>query len=130
MKKFTPDGQDVTGFDIVNDPIVYTAARRIDEPPVPDERVITGHSLLPLLEPKLSDDATFWGKPADLWVIRNKRASPVLDRATGKPVQVITNLLSLSPSGRSVVVTQYAERSPKLGKHTSLFLALPGRTFD
>jgi hypothetical protein len=113
LKKLTPNGQDVTGFDIAGDTIVYTAARRHGEAPVPGERVITGHPLISLLDPEGPPFDPMLGKPAELWVVRDQKASPVVDRATGKPVQLITNLLALSPSGHTVVVTQYAERIPK-----------------
>ena len=113
LKKLTPDGQDVTGFDISSDTIVYTANPHPGELSKPIERVITGHSLDALLEPDGRPFDPAYEKPSNLWVIRNQQPSLVVDRATGQPVQLITNLLSLSPSGHSVVVTQYADRIPK-----------------
>ena len=113
LKRLTPKGQDVTGFDIAVGTIVYTAAPHPTQAPVPNERVITGRPLISLLEPEGPPFDPTFGKPAELWVVRQHKASTVLDITTGRPVQLNTNLLAVSPSGHSVVVTQYAERIPK-----------------
>jgi len=111
-RRLTPDGQDVTQFDIVNHTVVYTTAIQPTVAQRPTEVVLTGHSILPLLNAESPDDFTVLSEPAKLWVIRAGRASSVIDGVTGKPVQLITDMLSLSPSGRSVVVTQHAEQIP------------------
>ena len=114
QKKLTPDGQDVTAFDIAGSTVVYTVAEQspIANEPLPNERILTGRSILSLIDPKPLDFLED-GKLAKLWIIRNGKASPVLDQATGKPVQLLTTLLSLSPSGGSIVVTQFADYIPE-----------------
>lgn len=116
LQKLTPSGQDVTAFDIVNGIAVYAIAQRPVQEPAPIERVLTGQSIAAVLESKDSNDVTDFndeGKPAELWVIRSGRASPVLNRKTGKPLQLMTSLLSLSPSGHSVIVLQKTRQIPK-----------------
>src|SRR5207247_7990813 len=41
------------------------------------------------------------------------QSSAVLDAETGKPTQLITDILQLSPSARHLVVTQHADRIPE-----------------
>lgn len=110
LRKLTPDGQDVTQFDIVKDVTVYTVAIRGHKLAKTSETVLTGQSILSLFEGESTDGAE---KPFNLWLVNKNRTSVVMDAATGKPIQLITDILSLSPSGRFVVVTQHADRIPE-----------------
>jgi hypothetical protein len=113
VKKVTPNGQDVTGFDIAGGTIAYTAAPHRVEPSVPSERVVTGQPLISLIEPEGPPFEPTFGKTAELWIIRHHKSSQVVSITMGKPLELTTNLLALSPSGHSVVITQYAEHIPK-----------------
>ncbi|HWY54131.1 MAG TPA: prolyl oligopeptidase family serine peptidase [Terriglobales bacterium] len=110
LRRLTPDGQDVIQFDIVKDVVAYTVAIRGHKLPKTNETVLTGQSILSLLEGESTDGAE---KPVNLWILNKSRASAVMDAATGKPIQLITDMLSVSPSGRFVVVTQHADRIPE-----------------
>ena len=112
LRKLTPDGQDVTQFDVVNNTVVYTTAVQPPDVQVQPEVVLTGHSILPLLDAESPDDFSVLSKPAELWIMRAGRISPVMDSVTGSRVQLITEMLSLSPSGHSVVVTQHVDHIP------------------
>ena len=127
LKRLTPEGQRVNQFDMANGTFVYTIA-------VPSEGrkkgssgtwaqllysaavVGTGHSIFPLVFP--NDESVSGGnRLSELWVIRGSKPSPVLDMATGKPVRIPTpvheELVSVSPSGHSVVVTEHPWRIPQ-----------------
>ncbi|MCU1224333.1 MAG: hypothetical protein JWQ42_2426 [Edaphobacter sp.] len=112
LKGVTPDWQDVTQFDIVNDTVAYTSAIREPKVQRAPEVVLTGQSILPLLDSESPDDFTVLSKPAELWIIRDRETSPVRDRSTGKPIKLVTEMLSLSPSGSYVAVTQHADHIP------------------
>ncbi len=113
LKKLSPDGQDVIQFSIVKDTIAYTAA--VDERKLAraSEIVLTGRSILSALNWESPRDFSHLGTPAELWVIRDNHASAVIDAATSKPIQLLTDMLSLSPSGRYVAVTQHADLVPE-----------------
>src|SRR5207247_7629893 len=113
LKKLTLSGQDVTQFDVVGDTAVYTVAVDTRRVPEASEIVLTGRSILSALNWESPRDFPQLGTPAELWTIRENQASAVMEAGTGKPIQLITDILSLSPSGRYVVVTQHANRIPE-----------------
>jgi dipeptidyl aminopeptidase/acylaminoacyl peptidase len=113
LKRLSPLGQDVTQFDFTERTVVYTVALTADKPPEANEIVLTGHSIVSALGWESPDHFPQLGTPATLWVIRDKKASPVKDVTTGKPIQLTTDILSLSPSGRFVATTQHAVRIPE-----------------
>jgi hypothetical protein len=113
LEKLTPNEQDVTEFDISGNTLVYTVSEPVHQGPYPIERVATGRSLQSLLNEHGPDFLTYYGLPAKLWMIRGKNASLVLNGLTGKPLELTTDLISLSPTGHSAVVTQYADHIPK-----------------
>jgi len=112
LKKVTPNGQDVTQYDFVKNTVAYTVALRMGRPLRRSETVITGHTIISQLEGESSTTFPQLGTPAELWVIRSNRPKAVIDPATAKPIQLITDILSLSPSGRFVAVTKHADRVP------------------
>jgi hypothetical protein len=127
LKRLTPEGQRVSQFDMANGIFVYTI-------PVPSEGkenggsatsgqrpysaavVGTGHSIFPLVFPN-EESASRESRSFELWVIRASKPSPVVDMTTGKPVRIPTpiheEVVSVSPSGHSVVVTEHPWRIPK-----------------
>jgi dipeptidyl aminopeptidase/acylaminoacyl peptidase len=123
-KQLSANGQDVTDFDRVGDTFVYTVV-----PPVPDSelyqsagtllpdvQVGTGLSLFSLLYPKW-EKSTFGVQSQQVWEVRSGKASPVVGAGSSVPVSLISrwflSLLSLSPSGRYVVATNYVDHVPR-----------------
>lgn len=114
LKRLTPAAQDVTQFDIVKNTVVYTAATPPSKVHKRETQVVlTGHSIFPLLDSESPDDFTVLSKPAEVWVMHGDRTFPVIDKMTSKPIQIMTEMLSLSPSGLSVVVTQHVDHIPQ-----------------
>ncbi len=113
LERLSTLGQDVIQFDFTERIIVYAVTLTPDKPPEANEIVLTGQSITSALGWELPDHFPQLGTPATLWVIRDKKASPVKDVTSGKPIQLITDILSLSASGRYVAITQHAVRIPK-----------------
>ena len=113
QKKLTPKGQDVTQFDIVGNMTVYTVAVDARRVPEASEILITGRSIISALNWESPRDFSHLGTLAELWTIRGNQSSAVMDAVIRKPVQLITDMLSLSASGRYVAVTQHADRIPE-----------------
>jgi len=124
LNKLTPDKQDVIQFDLVNDTVVYTTATVLSKAPKKTELVMTGSSIYSQMTPESPDDQ----KTATLWVIRGKKNAPsrVIDARTHKPIQLMTDMLALAPSGRAVVVTQHTDRIPEAWEAYEPF---PGSAF-
>ncbi len=112
----TPEGVDVTQFDVSNSSIVYRATRpkgnsHAGEFINTDTRDITKVPLQSILFPEVQNDPTY----DELWVIRNGRSVQITERDTGRTVHLSNrgpHILSISPNGHSVVVWQPSDTVP------------------
>jgi len=124
LMQLSPSGQDVTDFDRSKDIFVFTTV-----PPQADSQLYqSGGSTLSDIEigtvaPLVNLLYPNQGKSErrEVWYVRDGHASPVLDSKTSSPILLTatastltreSSLLSLSPSGRYVVVTNSAAHVP------------------
>ena len=125
LQQLSTMGQDVNDFDRVEGTVVYTAAEPVSDselyesagPTLSDVQIGTGLSLTDLLYPKWRK-LVLGERLQHLFVARSGNPSRVPKGSTVAPVSLIggggSSLLSLSPSGRYVVLKNYAERIPRV----------------
>lgn len=113
LKKVSSREQDVTQFDIAKGAVIYTVRADNQKLLHGAEITLTGQSIYSALGWDSTSDFPELGTPAVLWVIREGKASLMKDKKTGKPIELITDLLSVSASGRFAVVTQHVDRIPE-----------------
>ena len=124
LQQLSAIGQDVNEFDAVRGTVVYMAAEPVTDselyesagPTLPDIQIGTGLSLTDLLYPKWSK-LVFGERVQHVWVTRGGNSALVTETSTGVPLSLIGggggSALSLSPSGRYVVLKNYTERIPR-----------------
>lgn len=123
FRALTPQGQDVSQFDVVGGTIVYRASRSSQSPEVgerinADARDISGAPLISVLFGK---SAQRYPPYSELWVYRNGQNLCIRDPSTGRPVHLSNspvvypglNPLSVSPDGRFVVALVPVNSIPK-----------------
>lgn len=123
LKRLTPDGQDVTGFDRAKDIFIFTTVPSVTAAQLyqsggstlPDMQLGTGLSLFTLLYPEW-EKFTFGVRPRRLWQMRGRKTSPVVDAGIGVQLSLVSRsystVISLSPSGHYAVVTNIAAHVP------------------
>jgi dipeptidyl aminopeptidase/acylaminoacyl peptidase len=114
LQKLTPDDQNVTNYETTHGVTLYTVLPAWHPENTGRAVVVTGRTLLPLLFPgELLPDAA---NADELWVLRDGKTAPVLDRKTQTSVRVNDNgnasTLSLSPDGRRAIVNVAVDGVP------------------
>jgi hypothetical protein len=125
LSRVSGDNQDVDQFDLVAGVFVYLAKPRLSEAeiwqssgvPLPDVQVGTGSSLRNLLYPNYLR-GLYGAAAAELWVVREGMARPVLQEGGGSRLRFFCGLgtvpiLSLSPDGTQVAVLPVRAGVPK-----------------
>jgi dienelactone hydrolase len=125
LRQLSLVGQDVAEYDWVKDTIVYEARPTLRDEDLyqsggsrlPDIHIGSGSPFIALLFPDWTKRVFGVFPPLQLWRIVAGKPKLVVNIETAKPVTVIVrpfvNTISLSPSGRYAVVTNYAEHVPR-----------------
>ena len=115
IRPLTPDTQDVIAYSRSGSSFAYLARPgvRPDQewvssgPGIPDMTIGTGTSLLPLLYPNFVGESFSHPAVLQLWCVRGGMATPIIDQATGSPIEITTTWTSiaigLSPDASRVI---------------------------
>ncbi len=121
LEQMSPDAEDVNDYAWASKDLIYTSRSLATDnndyqaggATLLDIEVGTGKPLLSLLFPH-SYPFTAELRPVYLHRVRNGHVTLATARVGGRPLTLVnTQLLSLSPSARYLVVTEYAPRVPK-----------------
>ena len=125
LRLLSPHGLDTTQYDQVKDTVAFASANPLTDaqihesvgPDLADVEIGTGKALYNLLFPRW-EEMVYGSSPQQLWVVRDRRASLVIERDTTSPVTLVrgepvSRVFSLSPSGRYVVAANRVAHIPE-----------------
>ena len=124
VSALTPVTQDVVNYLTTSKGFVYLAAADRQEeqewwsagPGIPDIESGTGSSLIKLLYPHFLGDACCSPIEFQIWRVLDGRATPLVERQTGRPATVVSKygaeVMSLSPDESSLVTIAYDNAPP------------------
>src|SRR5260370_10055309 len=122
VQQLSANGQNVLKFDRAGDRFIFTAMRPMLDsqiyqsggPTLGDIQIGTGMSLFELLYPNSWALHNGWSS-CEVWQVRGRMASPVMNLATSRPISLTGGCnepLSLSPDGHYAVVANMVSHVP------------------
>lgn len=139
LERISPTTHDVVDFGWGAGSLVYSARPAFDEaetfrsagPGIPDVQIGTGSSLTELVYPNWRR-STLRDGPATLWIAGGGQVQQAVERSTGKPIllnDTMSPVFAVSPNGRHVVVSAFAELIPSEWEQYPVLRSRLGRPF-